>query len=1231
MVQISEPMNLQHVRSQLRLGVEPTFCATLEMLMRMRRSALPRLCEGALRPWFLSICVLMIAINSMLLLSVPAFAQADQGAITGTILDPQGRPVAGAEIRLTNTNTAFVVTTKSDQSGIYVFSPIKIGQYSVTCVAPGFKTETHSDLTLNVNARLGVNFQLQVGQVSETVTVLAIDEPVLQTEDSSTGQVMSSKVINETPLNQRNYVFIAHLAAGVEQTPAGQSRGQGNGDFDANGQRPDQNDFILDGVDNNSSAIDFLNGASYVIKPPPDALAEFKVQTGSYSAELGHSAGAVINASIKTGTNGYHGDVWEYFRNDALDARSFNPTAPILPGGRLAPLPEYRQNQFGATIGGPILKNHLFFFGDFEANRIVVGNSGVFTVPTLKMRQGDFSELLNPSLTGAGAPITLYHPGSGGSQLLGSPCGNPINVFCASEESPLALSLLNVLPKPNTGATGQTYNNYNHNLNQINNTAQFDGRIDWNINYRDQAFVRVSQSNNQVNTQVPFGPLDGGGYGFGGPDSYFSQNIALSETHSFTPTLINEFRFSFLYGNFTVGLAGLGSNVSAQLGLGGVPNAEIGGVPTFIPTGGNNQFSRFGSDCCVPNQEHQNNLEIVDNVTKIAGKHALKMGLQLQKIRSSFFLGGFPRGWYEYNGLYTSNPGAAPGVLTGSATADFLADQINNARVSGVITPIDQFRWYRAGYIQDDWKVTPRLTLNLGLRYDHFAPLSERLDRQSNLVVTSKGIGTGTAELLIPKNANAVFPQAVLDIFQQDHISIVRTGNRGLANAQNTNFAPRVGFAYSVMPNTVVRGAFGIFYGGLQNGFGTNIGANLPFQVESHFPAPTCTPGGSCQGNGISIETGFAAQLANGIANLPVNFPSFNAIQPNIQTPYTQSYNLTVQRGLSSSMTATVGYVGATGRHLQQNNYWLNYPLAIARPGVNLQPILPFPDLAQAPGINQTSFKASSNYNSLQATLEKRFTNGLYFLAAYTYAHSLDDDLTNNHFGIPQNINLIPLSNSYGSSDWDVRHRFTLNMIYELPFGPHRRFLNNSKILDRVIGGWSIGNVFVAQTGNPITVLPNNNWVSGAYPTALLTGDPFRAGGSPNATNPNTVCPSSVRNIQHWFNPCAFSNPPDANTVPVGVFITDPATVLQFVGHGKNQINGPGFHRLNTSIFKRFSTFESQYLEFRAEIFNTYNTPAYGQPDASMNPTGGQITGTRSLGANSPDGRFIQLALKYVF
>jgi hypothetical protein len=1233
--------------------------------MRSTKETVPTFFESGLRSCFLQICVLMLTLGAMLLPSTRAFAQADQGAITGTVLDPQERVVASAQITITEVDTGFTASIKTNHSGYYEVSPLKIGHYSVTCSAPGFKTETESGLMLNVNDRLGVNFHLTVGQTTEQVTVQASDIPLLQTEDSSTGLVASESVINDTPLNQRNYVFIAQLAAGVAQTPPGYGRGQGNGDFDANGVGPYQNNFILDGVDNNTSSIDFLNNASYVIKPPPDALAEFKVQTSNYSAELGHGGGAVINASIKSGTNAFHGDAWEYFRNDDLDANNAFAVSKA----------EYRQNQFGATVGGPVMKNHLFFFGDFEENRIIIGNTTTASIPTLRMRTGDFSELLNPALTGQSAPITIYNPGSVNTPV--NCGGSSPNVFCANQISNVALHIFNMMPTPNGPQAADTYNNYVTNVNQESDTAQWDARMDWNVNARDQAFARFSYSNNPTYTKDPYGSiLDGGGYGTDGASRLKAEDLALSETHVFSPTLSNELRFSFMYNDFNYGIENENVDIAPTIGLGGIPfSPGQGGMPWITIAhyqggsgqkggvgggqGGGDIGPDIGAGCCSPVYERENNGELRDNLTKISGKHALKIGFQFEKVRSEYFANAFPRGWEIYTGLYTSQPGNSN---SGDAEADFLADE-QELNVLSTAADTEQYRWYSSGYLQDDWKVTQKLTVNLGLRYDHFMPFEEKHDRQANFIPTSSGLplgltynsttgnwgggsSTSSAVYSVPQGSPANLSNPVFQgLLAANNVSLNLGGSRTLSTYQELNFAPRVGFAYQVLPKTVVRGAYGIFFGGLENAFGTNLGQNYPWVNQpitrgSHYTTTTtpCSPGNPnattpplfnpyCDGDGVTLENGFATQIANGLQNLPVQAGmGLSAFPAALRTPYAEMYNLSVQEAIRPDLTATVGYVGTQSRHLQETNWNINSAWAMSATGTNNTPFDPFPGFGS---ITEVAYIGSGGYNSLQAALEKRYSQGLYLTATYTYSHSIDDVLGDLY---PQNSNLIPLALERGNSDFDQRHRLSLNGNYKLPVGVGRQFLNHKGIAEEIVGGWSLGVMFAAQTGQPVNVTPSNDWYStSVYGRAVKTGNPFK-GGNQATNSGNTSCPATVKNKANWYNPCAFSNPPlDPSTIAPGTLLTTTAEVLPYTAHGRNQVMGPGYNNLNTSVFKRFSTFDGQYAEFRADIFDTFNTVTLGQPGGGINPGGAQITGARSLGANNPTRRFVQLALKYVF
>ena len=1151
----------------------------------------------------------------------PVQAQVDQGTITGAVTDPTGAVIPNAKVTLTDTQTGLVLNTTSNQSGTYVFSPIKIGNYTVSASAPGFSQTSLSGLVLNVNQRLSADVKLQTGNVSQTVTVKAGAEQLLQSAQSSTGQTVSTQVINDTPLNGRNYVFVAQLTAGVTQSNG--SRGEGKGDFSANGLRAEQNNFILDGVDNNSNEVDFLNGASYVIKPPPDALAEFKVQTSDYDAQFGHSAGAVINASIKSGTNSLHGNLWEYWRNDALDARDYF--------ARTTPTPEYRQNQFGGTIGGPIIKDHLFFFGDVEANRIIQGATSTYSVPTPLMRAGNFSELLNPSLTGSSAPVTLYQPGSNGSAPLA--CNGQPNVFCANQIDPIAQRILNLYPLPNAN-NGDTYNNYIFNRHFLDNTVDWDGRLDWNASAHDQAFFRASYYNERGNYGPPFGDiLDGGGYGSDGPTVNMGQNYVLSETHEFNPTFVNEFRFGYNWAHPQFLQPSANTDVATQVGLGGIPfGKNNGGLPSTSISG----ISSFGSPGFYPAIEYENVFQILDNVTKVIGNHTFKAGVAFQHVRVSTTAPIQPHGGYTFSGFYTSSPGVS---FTGSGVADFLANQMRSANLSNYFN-IDNVEWYNSGYVQDDWKVLPKLTLNLGIRYDYYQPPQERHDNQALFYPTAiNGPGSGAGNYVLPNSArNIALAPKFLALLASNNINLTYTANRSLVKPQYNNFSPRVGFAYMATNRLVVRGGYGIFFGGLESiGGAPNLGFNYPFSYTVNFTAPGCNATtNTCPTDGITLENGFSQAIATGLQN-NLSTPGLVGGQPQVHTPYTEQYNLETQYAFNSTLSLTLGYVGNVSRRLQAFPDQ-NAPDGLVGPGDNSQNDRPFPGFG---GTQFDAYEGKGSYNSFQATLEKHVSSGLYFLAAYTYGHAMDDTATPLDGGanIYRNALLLPVDSEYTNSDWDVRHRFTFTGDYALPVGKGRRFLNHGGVLNELVGGWSSDLTFFALTGNPFTVTPNNSGANGANTRrAFLKRDPFAAGGSQDPSNPMT-CPTSVRNINSWFNPCAFANPLPGSAIPnsqktptdPGTPLTGISNVIPFLGTPRNQIYGPGYERINMSLFKNFDTFENQYLQFRVDAFNVFNTPAFGQPNGSINSNGGVISSTRSLGAFTPNSRFLQLALKYYF
>jgi len=1204
-----------------------------------------------MRP-FLNHSLLSLAGALLLLIALPLRAQfLDQGALTGVVQDPSGAAIPGATVRLTSTETSLTLTTKTDGSGVYVFSPIKIGRYSITVAAPGFSQTTQQNVTVDLGQRANVSITLKPGGVNETVTVTSAP-PLLQTQDSSNGQTFTSAEVNQTPLNGRNIVYLAQLAPGV--VPSKGSRANGTGDFDANGMRAEQNNFVLDGVDNNAVTQDYLGGTSYLINPPPDALAEFKVSTSNYSAEFGHSAGAVVNASIKSGTNNVHGDVWEYFRNDFLDAHDW-VTAPSTPN------PEYRQNQFGATLGFPLLKNHLFFFGDAQANRIVIAvPQNPMTVPTALERQGDFSELLTPANTGGSVPQVLYQPHNNQTKLTCPALATPTNptgqnILCPGQIDPVAQKILNMYPLPNQSVYGIANSNYAYTLRQPQNTFQWDTRLDWTASAKDQMFARFSYLNQIGNNQPPLGPvLDGGGgngsLNVSGTLINYGNNFVFSETHIFSPKVVNEFRFAYDFGHFDILNPGYNTSDAAALGLGGVPSGpgfpDNGGLPTTTISGGGG-IASFGAHAYRPEKEYEDEYQILDNLSWSLGNHSLRMGFSYQSIRSDTLEPPSSHPAYTFSGSLTGKPATAN---TGSGVADFLTDNMSN----GSIGPSGTFNDAQAnisGYVQDDWRAAKSLVLNLGVRYDYFQPYKEMAGRMANFYVTSTGISTGTGVYEIPAQDEGKLPinPAFLALLAKDNIQLRYNSNPRLTSPQHFNFAPRIGFAWTAAPKTVLRGGFGIFYQGQQQGgAAVNLATNYPFVFSDNFQAPACNTGSTnCANNGYTLENGFAPALSAGLTNY-FSTPGLVGQSPNLKTTYAMDYSLAWEQALTNNLVATIGYVGTAGRHLPISINTNSTDVLL--PSGTTQAFLPFPDFT---GSSDVLYEGMSEYNALQTSLQKRFTHGLALSAHYTWSHALDDaaEPLGGGIGGYRDANIIPIREDLTNSGWDVRQRFTFNGYYRLPFGRGQSHLNHAPAaIDAVLGGWATNLTYQLQSGNPFSVSgANQTNVTGGSQYAILVRNPYAGGGSPDPSNPSITCPQSVRNKAHWYNPCAFANPLPASlltpfnknngnpTVPAPgyqypSYITDEATAKLFLGGRSDQIYGPGIQRLDLSMFKQVHTLESEYLELRADCFNVMNTPVYGIPSSTnIGENGGQITGARQLQVDTPNSRFFQLSAKYVF
>jgi hypothetical protein len=1153
----------------------------------------------------------------LLCLVPPIQGQVDTGTILGTVRDSSGAVVPGAKVTVLNEGTSFTQTINTSGSGTYVVTPLRIGTYSVEVEQPGFKKQRKTGQQVNIQQQLVVDFSLETGEVTTTVDVTG-EAPILQTENGSVGQVVGSQSVNDLPLNGRNYTFLARLTAGVN---AGQPEGRGlnaNGWFEANGTRADQNNYMLDGIDNNSNSVDFLSGAAYVLKPPIDALAEFKLQTNSFSAEFGRAGGAVLNASLKSGTNQFHGSLWEFLRNDVLDSADFFQNATGSKKGA------FRQNQFGATVGGPIRRNKTFFFADYEGTRIRQAVPSSATVPTqAEIASGytNFADLIalqSGQLTDASGknyPIgTIFDPGTttsiGNGQYVRQPFAG--NIIPASRQDPNAVKLLALFPAPTQAGL---YNNYNVNRGSSNSVNAVDGRLDQYFSEHDQVFARYSWSHNPQFIPGPFtGFADGGGFNDG--DQIFNtMGAALSYTHSFGPTLVNEARIGFNrehtsrvqpYGNDT-------SNIPAKFGIQGVLQVPGNGGLPYLGIGG---LSQLGSTEWLVSDRYSNTIQFTENLSKIYGKHTFKAGLEIQQVGFPWIAPPTSRGGYDFGGQFTSIPNVNDGS-TGRAqfllapTAGILGgpDSISLSNFGGVAA----IRSYRGAFAQDDWKVTPKLTLNLGIRWDYFTPTGEKYGAQANFVPGNPGSG---AEYIIPSNRqnNPPLSASFIQTLQQDGIKLVYSsayGGSGLANVQKTNFAPRFGFAYQATSHLVVRGGYGIFYGAFENRGGyPSLGYNYPFQYSFYYYAPTSQ-------SPMVLPNGQNGTLENSIAGIPLDPTqvlgsglTLRGIQLKYKTPYVQSYNLTLQYQLTHSTSLEAGYVASLSRHLE-TFVGTNNPSVLLPPGTNITPYIPFKDFS--PGSPYDDTIGTADYHSLQTKLEHRFAQGLNFLVAYTFSKTLTDagDLLSGGgvagFRAPD-LPGFGIKGDWGLAPFDVRHSFVASGTYDLPFGRGRPYLSGaSKLTQGLLGGWSFNWILSLHNGNPQTVYCTYNTGAANGCFALYTGASLYAGQS----------------VDHFYNAAAFANP--------GVVTQVGQTNYGPLGGGNTQVSGPGFHRLDFSLFKAFPITEHKRFEFRIEAFNLTNTPNFNLP-GSLNfldtVNFAKITSTVD---NPNDPRELQLALKFYF
>jgi hypothetical protein len=1130
-----------------------------------------------------SVRVLILAICT-LALSAIVQAQVESAKIVGTVRDASGAVLAGAKVTVANTGTNVTRSLVTDSSGDYVVTELRPGTYTVAVAETGFKQAIQAPFQLDVNQVVRVDLTLAVGNVNERVEVTAA-EPLVESQTASIGQVVEEQRVHELPLNGRNFVQLAYLTPGVNQGPntgyTVQQGGipedeRGNAAIQVNGLTATNNNFLLNGFDNNEQQIGIE-----VIQPSIDAIQEFKVQTNNFGADIGRG-GAVVNAVQKSGNNQFHGSAYEFLRNSILDAKNYfdDPTTPIAP---------FKRNQFGASFGGPIVRNKTFFFGDYEGTRIRQSQTDISTVPTPAERGGNFSDLLpgtqifdpltyDPVTNSRTAfPGNIIPPCVGTTQRSASGGG------CLD---PAALNLVKLFPDPNRPGVA---NNYLSNPVLSNNQDTFDVRVDHQLT-KDSLFATFSYGNVKNHRPDPFPGIAGGGT-FSGNVTNLARAAGISDVHTFSASKINEFKIG--YSRYVVEAVQnfAGQPLSQQVGIPGIfdPNNAFatGGLPYI----GFSALSPIGTTDWFPEILRENNYQLLDAFSYVHNRHAFKIGGDVRLRNHGFFQTQNSRGDMTFDQQFTSDLNSGNG---GSDLASFLLGYPISAFRDGQKGSFGMSWWEISAYFMDDFRVTPKLTLNLGLRYDIFTPNVEQQDRLANFNFAS-------GQFVAPGMPG-----------------VSRSGN---VVTDLNNLAPRFGFAWTPgSGKTVLRGGFGIFYDIQANQNDAQLAYNpTGLFFSQNFNNPPSSPDLA-----LSLSNGYPTPVYPTLAN-----PSGRASAAffNNRTSYIEEWNLNVERALSNSMVFQIGYVGTHGVKLaqlaNQNQPVLPLDTNFCGPALSNcnQANYGRPYFATVPDIGPIraeGHNVGSITHGLQMKFEKRFSAGWSMLDSYTWQHTIGQTEENEYLE-PQNTHN-PAAER-GSNGPDYRHQFTSAWSYELPIGPNKRFLAGNGPMRWFTGGWQLNGIIAMYSGEALTPLLSfdpTNTGSGA-PRPDIIGDPN------NFANATSVgCPSNSQSLQCWYNPLAFAVPGLA---------PGQSNAHLFGDARRGILRGPAQYNVDFSVFKDFNFNENKTLQFRAEFFNLFNTPEFGLPYAAVDTTGspGSPGLAGSISSTVHDPRQIQLALRLTF
>jgi hypothetical protein len=1054
----------------------------------------------------------------IMLISALGFAQNQTATVTGQVVDQSGAAVPGAKVVAINTATNGAHEAVTNNQGQYTIPLLPPGTYDVSAEASSFRKQVRSGAVLQVGQDARFDFTMSIGDTQEIIEVSA-SAPVIETETPSLGSVIDNHKVVEMPLNGRVFWNLALLVPGVYQSVTSNNQ---RGGMNVSGNGDGANNYTLDGINDNDFSI-----SEPAFRPSVDAIQEFKVNTGTYEAEFGHNSGGQVIVVTKSGGNTFNGTLYEFLRNQAVDAKNFFTPAGLTPA--------YKRNQFGGTVGGPIKKNKTFFFFAYEGLRLRNQQTALSTVPTVAEQAGNFS----------GLPVTLKVPAGYASNAI---VNNTINTAAFTpaqlQSYTVAKAILSFYPSPTiaTPAGALPASNYNFSQTAQETSNLYSMRLDHSFGTRDTVYASLNYYNDTSINYYQTDPICGTLTlpGFQCLAGALAQLYGGGWTHVFTPTVINDFHGGFQ--RFVAPRHGVGpeSQTDFEAKYGIPATASVTPYNFGIPWTTISSYNSIGDATNIPQYRADNTFDVQDGVLWSVGKHNFKFGAQSTRMQNNALVGNNARGQFNYTST-------SAGPTTGYSLADALLGLPATAIRNPTAPPVELRTSFFAAYAQDMFKITQRLTLNYGLRWEDITPLSDNYPTIANF-----DRSTGTAYIVgqgnHPSNAYGYY---------------------------NTAFAPRFGFAYQLFGNqdTVVRGGVGRYFNSpvAVNGF-LNLEYAYPVRQNQQFTSNSTNP--------LSLPNPFVG---------PAGIFAAAGADPNFVPGVLSEWSLNIERKLAGGIVVEVGYIGTSGRHIQ-DTINLNQPAPSTLATTAVQASLPFPSFTTIPWYQSNGV---SSYNALQLRLEKRYSNGLSFLTTYNYGKSLD----NVSFTAENKNNL---RGEYGPSIFDVRNRFVFSPVYELPFGRNKAFLQDG-VAGRILGGFQVSGIVTAQSGVPLTPVMTGNF---SNTNNQLLG---------NLDRPNVVSGIDPNNgpktLQQWFNTSAFIAP---------AFGT-------FGNGGVGLVRAPGYTNFDLALSRRFPIFHEKSLQFRVEAFNALNHPNFSAPSMIVNSsTFGKITA-----ANTP--RDIQFGLKFVF